>query len=183
MNISVDRNQSLVVYIIYNLVTYYFTLFSLTEITDIFDFMFIVLYWMDTIVVDLLLVPSRWFHHGHLGKFLDFLLLWHYFLLLWHSWAIWAHQQWVLEICQAQIWIFSFNTFDVSQIFWQRVVQQRPKHSYCIFLKELRWVSVFFQYTLNIYTTLTIVPLTTRTNFVSICIKYWNSLFLVKNVS
>ena len=37
---------------------------------------------------------------------------------------------------------FSFNTFDVSQIFWQRVVQQSPKYSYCILLKVLWWVSV-----------------------------------------
>ena len=36
---------------------------------------------------------------------------------------------------------FSFNTFDVSEIFWQRVVQTRPKYSYCIFLKGLCWVS------------------------------------------
>ena len=33
-------------------------------------------------------------------------------------------------------------TFDVSQIFWQRVVQPRPKYSYCILLKGLCWVSV-----------------------------------------
>ena len=33
-------------------------------------------------------------------------------------------------------------TLDVSEIFWQRVVQTRPKYSYCIFLKGLRWVSV-----------------------------------------
>ena len=36
----------------------------------------------------------------------------------------------------------SFNTFDVSQIFWQRVVQTRPRYSYCILLKGLCWVSV-----------------------------------------
>ena len=32
---------------------------------------------------------------------------------------------------------FSFNTFDVFQIFWQRVVQPRPKYSYSFFLKGL----------------------------------------------
>ena len=37
---------------------------------------------------------------------------------------------------------FSFITFDVSQIFWQQVVQQSPKHSYCLFLKGLCRVSV-----------------------------------------
>ena len=37
---------------------------------------------------------------------------------------------------------FSFNTFDVSRIFWQCVVQTRPKYSYCIFLRELCLVSV-----------------------------------------
>ena len=37
---------------------------------------------------------------------------------------------------------FSLNTFDVSQIFWQRVVQLRPKYSYCIFSKGLWRVSV-----------------------------------------
>ena len=36
----------------------------------------------------------------------------------------------------------SFNTFDVSQIFWQRVVEPRPKYSYCILLKGLCWVSI-----------------------------------------
>ena len=36
---------------------------------------------------------------------------------------------------------FSFNT-SMSQIFWPRVVQPRPKYSYCIFLKGLCWVSV-----------------------------------------
>ena len=39
---------------------------------------------------------------------------------------------------------FSFKTFDVSQIFWQRVVQPKPKYSYCIFLKGLCWVSVYW---------------------------------------
>ena len=37
---------------------------------------------------------------------------------------------------------FSFNTFDVSQIFWQRVEQTRSKYSYCIFVNWLCSVSV-----------------------------------------
>ena len=36
---------------------------------------------------------------------------------------------------------FTFHTFDVSQIFWQWVVQPNPKYSYCILLKGLCWVS------------------------------------------
>ena len=46
------------------------------------------------------------------------------------------------NLCQLKYEFFSFNTFDVFQIFWQRVVQPRPKYSYCIFLKGLCWVSV-----------------------------------------
>ena len=55
-----------------------------------------------------------------------------------HFWLI--TQWWAPEICLAQI--YNLNTFDVSQIFWQRVIQTRPKYSYCIFLKGLFWVSV-----------------------------------------
>ena len=36
----------------------------------------------------------------------------------------------------------SVLTLLMSVIFWQRVVQPRPKYSYCIFLKGLCWVSV-----------------------------------------
>ena len=36
---------------------------------------------------------------------------------------------------------FSFNTFDVSQIVWQRVAQPRPKYSYCILLN---WIVLGF---------------------------------------
>ena len=36
---------------------------------------------------------------------------------------------------------FSFNIFDVSQIFWQRVAQPRPKYSFCILLKGLCWIT------------------------------------------
>ena len=38
--------------------------------------------------------------------------------------------------------LFSVNTFDVFQIFWQWVVRTRPKYRYWIFLKGLCWVSV-----------------------------------------
>ena len=37
---------------------------------------------------------------------------------------------------------FSVLTLLMSQIFWQRVVQPRPKYSYCILLKVLCWVSI-----------------------------------------
>ena len=33
---------------------------------------------------------------------------------------------------------FSFNTFDVSQIFWQQVAQPKPKQSYCIIARHNR---------------------------------------------
>ena len=46
------------------------------------------------------------------------------------------------ELQKAQIEVCSFDTFDVSQIFWQRVVQPRPKYSYCILLKGLCWLFV-----------------------------------------
>ena len=56
------------------------------------------------------------------------------FLMRWHSWHSWAFE--------LKFEFFSFNTFDVSQIFWQRIVQTRLQYSYCIFLKGLCWVSV-----------------------------------------
>ena len=90
--------------------------------------------------------PSRGLHH--FGKFFEPSDEWagrgcRCFLMMWYSWAVLAHQEWVPEICRAQICQFySFNTFYVSQIFWQRVVQPRPKYSYCILLKGLCWVSV-----------------------------------------
>ena len=37
----------------------------------------------------------------------------------------------VEKLVELKFEFFSFNTFDVSQIFWQRVVQPRPKYSYC----------------------------------------------------
>ena len=45
------------------------------------------------------------------------------FLPWWHSCAFWAHHEWVLEICTANFEFFSLNTFDVSQIFRQQLVQ------------------------------------------------------------
>ena len=58
------------------------------------------------------------------------------FFLRWQSCAFWAHKEWALEICRVKLEFFSFNTFDVSRIFWQRVVQPRPKHSYCMHFLE-----------------------------------------------
>ena len=56
-----------------------------------------------------------------------------------HFWLIRNELQKLVEL---KFEFFSFNTFDVSQIFWQRVVQLRPKYSYCILVKGLCWVSV-----------------------------------------
>ena len=56
-----------------------------------------------------------------------------------HFWLIRNELQ---KLDELKFEFFSFNTFDVSQIFWQPVVQPRPKYSYCIFLKGLCWVSV-----------------------------------------
>ena len=56
-----------------------------------------------------------------------------------HFWLIRNALQKFVEL---KFEFFSFKTFDVSLIFWQRVVQTRPKYSYCIFLKGLCWVSV-----------------------------------------
>ena len=89
--------------------------------------------------------PSRGLHHC--GKFLELSDEWagwgcYCFLMQWHSWAFLAGQEWCRETCRAQIFIFSFNTFDVSQTFWQQVVQLRPKYSYCTLLKWFCLVSV-----------------------------------------
>ena len=46
------------------------------------------------------------------------------------------------KFVKLKFYFFRFNTFDVSQIFWQWVVQPRPKYSYCISLKGLCWGSV-----------------------------------------
>ena len=51
-----------------------------------------------------------------------------------HFWNIRNELQ---EFVELKFEFFSFNTFDVSKIFWQRVVQAKPKYSYYIFLKEL----------------------------------------------
>ena len=56
-----------------------------------------------------------------------------------HFWLI---RNGVEKLVELKFDFFSFNTFDVSEIFWQRVVQPRPKYSYCILLKGLSWVSV-----------------------------------------
>ena len=54
----------------------------------------------------------------------------------------WLVRNWVDKLVELKFEFFSFNTFDVSQIFWQRVVQPRPEYSFCILLKGLCWVSV-----------------------------------------
>ena len=54
----------------------------------------------------------------------------------------WLIRNGVEKLVELIFEFFSFNTFDVSQIFWQRVEHPRPKYSYCIPLKGLCWVSV-----------------------------------------
>ena len=54
----------------------------------------------------------------------------------------WLIRNGVEKLVKLKFEFFSFNTFDVSQLFRQRVVQPRPKHSYCILLKGLCWISV-----------------------------------------
>ena len=49
--------------------------------------------------------------------------------IVWHFWLIRNEPQKFVEL---KFEFFSFNTFDVSQIFWHRVVQPRAKYSYCI---------------------------------------------------
>ena len=49
-----------------------------------------------------------------------------------HFWLI---RNGVEKLVKLKFEFFSFNTFDVSQIFWQRVVQPKPKYCYCILLK------------------------------------------------
>ena len=58
-----------------------------------------------------------------------------------HFWLIRNGQEKLVEL---KFQFFSFNTFEVSQIFWQQVVQPRPKYSDCILLKGLCWVSVYW---------------------------------------
>ena len=87
----------------------------------------------------------RWLHH--FDKFLEPSDEWAgreccCFLLRWRSWVFLADQEWAPETCRAKFEFFSFNTYGVSRIFWQRVVQPRPKYSYCILLKGFCWVSV-----------------------------------------
>ena len=59
------------------------------------------------------------------------------FLMRWHVGHFWLIRNKLQKFVELKFEFFSFNTFDVSQIFWQRVVQTRPKYSYCIFLKGL----------------------------------------------
>ena len=59
-----------------------------------------------------------------------------------YSWVFLAGQEWCRVTFELKFEFFSFNNLGVPQIFWQRVVQPRPKYSYCIFLKGLCWVSV-----------------------------------------
>ena len=54
----------------------------------------------------------------------------------------WLIRNELQKFVRLKVEFFSFNTFNVSQIFWQWVIQTRPKYSYCIFLKGLCWVSV-----------------------------------------
>ena len=54
----------------------------------------------------------------------------------------WLVRNGVEKLVEHKFEFLSFNTFDVSQIFRQRVVQPRPKYSYCILLKGLCWVSI-----------------------------------------
>ena len=56
-----------------------------------------------------------------------------------HFWLIKNEIQKFVEL---KFEFFSFNTFNVCEIFWQRVAQPRPKYSYCILLQGLCWVSV-----------------------------------------
>ena len=59
--------------------------------------------------------------------------------IVWHFWLI---RNELRKLFELKFEFFSFNTFDVSQIFWQRVVQPRPNYSYCIHLKGSCSVSV-----------------------------------------
>ena len=88
---------------------------------------------------------SRGLHH--FGKFLEPSDKWAgrgccCFLMRWHSWTFLLIRNELQKFVELKFEFFSFNTFDVSQIFSQRVVQPRPKYSYCIFLQGLCWVSV-----------------------------------------
>ena len=54
----------------------------------------------------------------------------------------WLVRNGVEKLVELKFEFLSFNPFDVSQIFWQRVIQPMPKYSYCILLKGLCWISV-----------------------------------------
>ena len=49
--------------------------------------------------------------------------------IVWHFWLI---TNGVEKLVELKFEFFSFNTFDVSQMFWQRVVQPGTKYSNCI---------------------------------------------------
>ena len=61
--------------------------------------------------------------------------------IVWHFFLIRNEFQ---KLVKLKFEFFSFNTFNVYQIFWQRVEQLRPKYWYCIFLKGLCWVPVSY---------------------------------------
>ena len=56
-----------------------------------------------------------------------------------HFWLI---RNGLEKLVELKFEFLGFNTFDVSQIFWQRVVQPMPKYSDCILLKGLCRASV-----------------------------------------
>ena len=55
-------------------------------------------------------------------------------IIVGHFWLIRNGGEKLVEL---KFEFFSFNTFDISQIFWQRVVKPRQKYSYYILLKGL----------------------------------------------
>ena len=65
----------------------------------------------------------------------------------WHGWSFWGDQGWVPEICLARILIFQFYHFRCPLDFRQRVVQAKPRQSYCIFSIILCWVSDWYSIT------------------------------------
>ena len=89
--------------------------------------------------------PSRGLHH--FGKFLEPSDEWAGRGCC-CSWCgdivgnVWLIRNELQKFVELKFEFLNFNTFDVFQIFWQRVAQPRPKYSYCIFLKGLCWVSV-----------------------------------------
>ena len=129
----------------------YLTQFNLTEnpfnLTTIYPLSQMFVTWSGFEAAKTAPWPSWGLHHH--GKFLEPSDEWTgrgccCFLMRWHSWAFLAHQEWALEFVELKFEFFSFKTFDVSQIFCQRVVKPWPKYSYSILLKGLCWVSVYW---------------------------------------